>query len=245
MALSGVMIRMPLVCCSMVASAFQYGWAPTLMPATMMLISPPSWVNVMIRRSALATPSMFSVPLSIEIFAPEDRVNHSTGTPSSSARSMRGHHDRALGDRHRAERLGRVAEQRDPGDALRVPGGRRGDHARRPRRPCSARPAGRPGRTSPSAKSYSVKRARAAPVSIGTISYGYAVPRAPDRCTFWVYSSSGASASVGGSVTVTVTPGAGLVGEAQRHVAQRPVGLPQPGQHADLGQPGARASAAR
>ncbi len=54
----------------------------------MMLTSPPPWVNVMIRRSARATPSMFSVPLSIEIFAPDDRVNHSTGTPISSARSM-------------------------------------------------------------------------------------------------------------------------------------------------------------
>ena len=45
----------------------------------MTLISPPPWVNVMIRRSALATPSMFSVPLSIEILAPEDSANHSTG----------------------------------------------------------------------------------------------------------------------------------------------------------------------
>ena len=54
-------------------------------------------------------------------------------------------------------------------------------------------------------KSYSVKLP-AGPVSIGTISYGYAVPRAPDRCTFWVYSSNGANGSVGGSDTVTVTP---------------------------------------
>ena len=87
-ALSGVMTRIPLVCISIVASAFQYGWAPTLIPETMTLISPPPWVNVTIRRRARATPSMFSVPLSIEILAPEDRVNHSTGTPSSSARSM-------------------------------------------------------------------------------------------------------------------------------------------------------------
>jgi hypothetical protein len=42
--------------CSIVASAFQYGCAPTLIPATMTLISPPFWVNVMIRRSA-RTPS--------------------------------------------------------------------------------------------------------------------------------------------------------------------------------------------
>ena len=86
-ALSGVMTRMPLVCISIVASAFQYGCAPTLIPATMTLISPPSWVNVMIRRSARDTQSMFSVPLSIEMVAPEDNANHSTGTDSFSARS--------------------------------------------------------------------------------------------------------------------------------------------------------------
>ncbi len=86
-ALSGVMTRMPLVCMSIVASAFQYGWAPTLMPVTTMLISPPAWVNSTIRRSARATQSMFSVPLSIEIRAPEESANHSSGTPSSLARS--------------------------------------------------------------------------------------------------------------------------------------------------------------
>ena len=87
-ALSGVITRMPLVCISIVASAFQYGWAPTLIPATTTLISPPPWVNVMIRRSARDTQSMFSVPLSIEIVAPEDSANHSTGADSSSARSI-------------------------------------------------------------------------------------------------------------------------------------------------------------
>jgi hypothetical protein len=87
MALSGVMIRMPLVCCSIVASAFQYGWAPTLMPVTITLTSPPSCVNVIRRRSTRATQSMFSVPLSIEIFAPDDSANHSTGTCMRSARS--------------------------------------------------------------------------------------------------------------------------------------------------------------
>ena len=87
MALSGVMTRMPLVCMSIVASAFQYGCAPTLMPATTTLTSPPPWVNVMIRRRARATQSMFSVPLSIEMRAPDDSANHSTGSPRSSARS--------------------------------------------------------------------------------------------------------------------------------------------------------------
>ncbi len=84
---SGVITRMPLVCMSMVASAFQYGWAPTLIPATTMLISPPAWVNSTIRLSAAATQSMFSVPEVIEIRAPDDSANHSTGTRSRSARS--------------------------------------------------------------------------------------------------------------------------------------------------------------
>ncbi len=84
---SGVITRMPLVCISIVASAFQYGWAPTLIPATTMLISPPPWVNSTIRFSAAATQSMFSVPESIEIRAPADSANHSSGTPIRSARS--------------------------------------------------------------------------------------------------------------------------------------------------------------
>ena len=75
------------MCISIVASAFQYGCAPTLMPETTTLISPPSSVKRTIRRSAAATQSMFSVPESIAIFAPADSANHSTGTPSSSARS--------------------------------------------------------------------------------------------------------------------------------------------------------------
>ena len=75
------------MCMSIVASAFQYGWAPTLMPDTTMLISPPAWVKLTIRRSAAATQSMFSVPESIAIRAPEETANHSTGTSSRSARS--------------------------------------------------------------------------------------------------------------------------------------------------------------
>lgn len=84
---SGVMMRTPLVCMSIVASAFQYGCAPTLMPTTTTLISPPSWVNVTIRLSAAATQSMFSVPEVIEIRAPADTANHSSGTCIRSARS--------------------------------------------------------------------------------------------------------------------------------------------------------------
>ena len=75
------------MCMSIVASALKYGWAPTLMPLTTMLISPPASVNCTIRRSAAATQSMFSVPESMAIFAPEESANHSHGTPSCSARS--------------------------------------------------------------------------------------------------------------------------------------------------------------
>ena len=86
-ALSGVITRMPLVCISIVASAFQYGWAPTLMPVTTTLTSWPAWVNSMSRRSTAAIQSMFSVPLSMAMRAPAERANHSSGTPSDSARS--------------------------------------------------------------------------------------------------------------------------------------------------------------
>ena len=75
------------MCISIVASAFQYGCAPTLIPVTTMLSSPPACVYSMIRRSTAAIQSMFSVPLSIAIFAPADSANHSHGTASSSARS--------------------------------------------------------------------------------------------------------------------------------------------------------------
>ena len=72
---------------SIVASAFQYGCAPTLIPVTTMLISPPPWVNSTMRRRTRAIQSMFSVPLCIEIFAPADSANHSSGTCICSARS--------------------------------------------------------------------------------------------------------------------------------------------------------------
>ena len=75
------------MCMSIVASAFQYGWAPTLIPDTTMLISPPACVNSMMRRRTRATQSMFSVPESSAMRAPDDTANHSTGTPSWSARS--------------------------------------------------------------------------------------------------------------------------------------------------------------
>ena len=94
-----------------------------------MLISPPSWVNSTIRLSAAATQSMFSVPELIEIRAPDDSANHSSGTRIRSARSSAAITRRALRLGQRAQRLGRVAEQHHPGDALRVPLGRRGDHA--------------------------------------------------------------------------------------------------------------------
>ena len=89
------------------------------MPATTTLISPPAWVNVMIRRSARATQSMFSVPLSIEMRAPEDSANHSTGQAALLGQVEGGHDPGALRLGDGAQLLGRVAEQGDPGHALR------------------------------------------------------------------------------------------------------------------------------
>ena len=68
------------------ASAFQYGCAPTLIPATMTLISPPFWVKVMIRRSARDTQSMFSVPLSIEIGGARGQREPLDAVPTASRR---------------------------------------------------------------------------------------------------------------------------------------------------------------
>ena len=123
------MTRMPLVCMSIVASAFQYGWAPTLMPVTTTLISPPSWVNSMIPRSTREIQSMVSVPESIAIFAPAETANHSTGACSRRASVDGREHPAALRLGQRAQRLGRVAEQHDPAHPLRVALGRRADHA--------------------------------------------------------------------------------------------------------------------
>ena len=83
------------MCISIVASAFQYGWAPTLMPVTTTLISPPSWVNSMIPRRTREIQSMVSVPESIAILAPAEMANHSTGAcrrrASARAASIRRH----------------------------------------------------------------------------------------------------------------------------------------------------------
>src|ERR1035441_7903692 len=51
MAAFGVITRMPRVCMSMVASAFQYGCAPTLIPLIRRFTSPPAWVNCTRRRN--------------------------------------------------------------------------------------------------------------------------------------------------------------------------------------------------
>ena len=122
------------MCMSIVASAFQYGCAPTLMPATTMLISPPSWVNSTIRLSAAATQSMFSVPDSIEIRAPADSAYHSSGTRIRSARSSA-----AITRRHSGSDSAPSDFVGSPSSTTRVTpcgcrSGRRGDHARDDRR---------------------------------------------------------------------------------------------------------------
>ena len=63
---------------------------------------------------------MFSVPLSIAIFAPADTANHSTGTPSSLGEVEGGDDAPALGLGERAERVRRVAEHGHPQHPLRV-----------------------------------------------------------------------------------------------------------------------------
>ena len=108
------MTRMPLVCMSIVASAFQYGWAPTLMPVTTTLISPPAWVNSMSPRSTREIQSMFSVPESIAIFAPAETANHSTGHDTARRQRERREHPAALRLGDRAQRPGRVADQHHP-----------------------------------------------------------------------------------------------------------------------------------
>ena len=117
------------MCISIVASAFQYGWAPTLMPATTTLTSPPRWVCSTSRRSTRATQSRFSLPESMAILAPADRANHSIGTSQSVGEVDRRQQAPALGLGDRAHRLGRVAEHGDAGHALRVALGRRADDA--------------------------------------------------------------------------------------------------------------------
>ena len=175
---SGVITRMPLVCISIVASAFQYGCAPTVMPATTMLISPPSWVNSTIRFSAAPTQSMFSVPDSIEIRAPEDSAYHSTGTFICSARSSA-----AMTRRH----SGSDSAPRDlvgsPSSTTRATpcGCRRVAVLTTPVTIAAwLRPLGRftGTRACVSSRSYSVNSPRES-----TSSYGYTVPRAAARST--------------------------------------------------------------
>ena len=130
---SGVMTRIPLVCMSIVASAFQYGWAPTLIPATTMLISPPAWVKVTMRFSAAATQSMFSVPDSIEIRAPADSANHSTGRPRRSARSRAAITRAHSGSDSAPSDLVGSPSSTTRSQPFRVQPGRRADHARHQR----------------------------------------------------------------------------------------------------------------
>ena len=115
------------MCISIVASAFQYGWAPTLIPATTTLTSPPRWVCSTRRRNTRATQSRFSLPESMAILAPADRANHSIGTSSSTARSIAASSRTAFGFGDRPHRLGRVAEHGHARDTLGMPIGRGAD----------------------------------------------------------------------------------------------------------------------
>ena len=180
---SGVITRMPLVCMSIVASAFQYGCAPTLMPATTMLISPPAWVNSTIRLSAAATQSMFSVPEFIEIRAPDESANHSSGTPFRSARSSAAITRAHSGSDSAPSDLVGSPSSTTRVDALGYRVGRRAHHAGHDR---GLVPAPRPVHRHQRAGVVEVVLGEAAlgrpasPVS----SYGYTVPRRAARSTF-------------------------------------------------------------
>ena len=65
---------------------------------------------------------MFSVPLSIEMVAPEDKANHSTGTDSFFGEIERRDHPGAFGFGHRPKRFRRVTEHGHPGHAFGVQG---------------------------------------------------------------------------------------------------------------------------
>ena len=114
------MISTPLVCISIVASAFQYGWAPTLIPLTTTLSSPPAWVKPTIRRSAAATQSMFSVPESIAIFGAGRQREPLARHLEALGQVQRGDDPPALGLLQRPQRPGRVAEQDHPEHPLGV-----------------------------------------------------------------------------------------------------------------------------
>ena len=103
------------MCISIVASAFQYGWAPTLMPATTTLTSPPPWVCSTSRRSTRATQSRFSLPESMAILAPADSANHSIGTSIWAASSIA-----ASTRRHSASVIDPIALVGSPSTATRV-----------------------------------------------------------------------------------------------------------------------------
>ena len=117
------------MCMSIVASAFQYGCAPTLMPATTTLISPPAWVNSMIRRSALRD-RVHVLGAAVHRDLGAGRQREPLHRQAALLGQVEGRDDEgALGHGDRAERLGRVAEQRDPGHALGVALGRRASPA--------------------------------------------------------------------------------------------------------------------
>ena len=203
------------MCMSIVASAFQYGCAPTLMPVTTTLISPPCWVNSMIRRSAAATQSMFSVPESIEMRAPERQRE-----PLDRHAQLLGHVERGddppalgLGDASPATSSGRPAAPRGV-----MPSGKRGVKERvRPTTTPASFIAG-PRSTGTSAPSASrscsmnsprgIERAgsRRSGASTLTSSAGCTEPRRRACTIRRAPSSSGCSGRVAGSSISTITP---------------------------------------
>ena len=91
---------------------------------------------------------MFSVPESIAIRAPEETANHSTGTPSRSARSSAAITRAHSGSASEPSASRRVAEQRDAQHALGMAVGAVADQPDDDARACWWPAAGRPGRAS-------------------------------------------------------------------------------------------------
>ena len=146
------------MCMSIVASAFQYGWAPTLMPGDhdVDLAAVLGELDDPLERGGhpvhVLGARAHRDPRAGRQREPLQRHPHPLGQVE------RGDHPAALRLRQRAQRLRRVAEQHHPGDALGVPLGRRGDHAGDDRRACCC-PFGRSTGTSApvSSRSYSTK----------------------------------------------------------------------------------------
>ncbi len=156
---------------------------------------------------------MFSVPESIEIRAPADRANHSTGTRMRSARSMAAMTRAHSGSATEPSALVGSPQQHHPGHALGVALRRRGDHADDDPRPCCRpRPVDRHERRPSSSRSCSTN-VPSGPASSATSSYGYTMPRRRGTQHLLPRSRRAAGSARWAAGHATRYPGAGVVGD--------------------------------